>query len=193
MSVHRDYFFDSIRYYLAGGSLTQGQVDGSSALLTWYDQENPPIPDKHHLDDRMFAYCLATAWHETAFTMQPIAEYGKGQGKPYGQPDGPYDQIYYGRGYVQLTWYENYKRQDEKLGLMDELEKKPDLALDPKIATAILLLGMADGDFTGKKLGQYFTDELTDWYNARRIVNGTDKANEIAAYAEKFCNAITHT
>jgi hypothetical protein len=190
--IHRDFFFDSIRHYLTGGSLTQEQVDGATVLLNWYDTENPPIPERRHLDDRMFAYCLATAWHESAFTLQPIEEYGKGKGKPYGTPDGPYGQVYYGRGLVQLTWYENYKRQDDKLALRGELVKQADLALDSVLAVQILLGGMADGDFTGKTLATYFTDELTDWYNARRIVNGTDKAADIAAYAEKFCNAITH-
>jgi hypothetical protein len=188
MTIHRDYFFDSIRHYLAGGSLTQAQVDGCSVLLAWYDTENPPLPDRHHLDDRTFAYCLATAWHETAFTMQPVIEYG---GEEYLKSKPYYP--WYGRGYVQLTWEDNYRKQDDKLGLGGTLMQNPDLALDPAIATKVLLLGMADGDFTGKRLGTYFTDDLTDWYNARRIVNGTDKASEIAAYAEKFCNAITHT
>jgi hypothetical protein len=156
-------------------------------LLDWFDDENPPIPDRHHLDDRMFAYCLATAWHETAFTMQPVVEYG-GESYLKSKPYYPW----YGRGYVQLTWQENYQKQDTKLGLGGALLKTPDLALDCVIATKILLLGMADGDFTGRCLGQYFTDELSDFYNARRIVNGTDKANEIAKYGELFCNAITH-
>jgi hypothetical protein len=187
MTIHRDYFYDSIRYYLAGGSLKQGQVDGANWLLDWYDSENPPIPDKNHLDDRMLAYCFATAWHETAFTLQPVKEYGSEEylkSKPY--------YPWYGRGLVQLTWDYNYEKQDEKLGLKGALMAKPDLALEPKIATQILILGMADGDFTGKTLAQYFTDDLTDWYNARRIVNGTDKANDIAKYGELFCNAITH-
>lgn len=187
MTIHRDYFFDSIRYYLAGGSLSQGQVEGCTALLDWFDNDNAPIPDQHHLDDRMLAYCLATTWHETAFTMQPVKEYGSEsylKSKPY--------YPWYGRGYVQLTWKDNYQKQDTKLGLKGALMKDPDLALDPKISTQVLLLGMADGDFTGKRLGNYFTSDLTDWYNARRIVNGTDKANEIAKYGELFCNAITH-
>jgi hypothetical protein len=187
MTVHRDYFYDSIRHHLGGGSLTQQQVDGCGVLLDWFDQENPPIPAQHHLDDRMFAYCLATAWHETAFTMQPVIEYG-GEAYLKSKPYYPW----YGRGYVQLTWAENYHIQDMKLGLGGKLIENPDLALDPKVAIKVLVWGMADGDFTGKKLAQYFTDELTDFYNARRIVNGTDKANEIAAYAEKFHNAIGH-
>jgi hypothetical protein len=187
MTVHRDYFFDYVRYYLAGGSLKQEQVDGCTVLLDWFDDENPPIPDQHHLDDRMFAYCLATAWHETAFTMQPVVEYG---GESYLQSKSYYP--WYGRGLVQLTWKDNYQKQDDKLGLDGTLMQTPDLALDPVIATRILLEGMADGDFTGKRLGHYFTSDLTDWCNARRIVNGTDRAQDIAAYAEKFHNAIGH-
>lgn len=187
MTIHRDYFFDNVRHYLSGGSLRQEQVDGCNVLIDWYDNENPDIPDKWHLDDRMFAYCLATTWHETAFTMQPIIEYG-GQSYLKSKPYYPW----YGRGYVQLTWEDNYKRQDAKLGLRGALLANPDLALDPVIATRVLLLGMADGDFTGKKLSNYFTSDLTDWYNARRIVNGTDKAADIAAYGEKFLNALSH-
>ena len=187
MTVHRDYFFDSVRHYLSGGSLSKEQVDGFNVLIDWFDVQNPRIPNRWHQSDRSFAYCLATAWHETAFTMQPIEEYG---GIDY-LSSKPY-YPWYGRGYVQLTWEENYRLQDSKLGLRGALMEEPGLALDPVIATKILLMGMADGDFTGKKLGHYFTDDLTDWYNARRIVNGTDKASEIAAYAEKFHNAIGH-
>jgi hypothetical protein len=187
LTVHRDYFFDSIRHYLAGGSLTQQQIDGCSVLLDWFDNENPPIPDAHHLDDRMFAYCLATAWHETAFTMQPVVEYG---GEAYLKSKSYYP--WYGRGYVQLTWEANYQTQDDKLGLDGRLMENPDLALDPALATKILVCGMADGDFTGKRLGNYFTSDLTDFYNARRIVNGTDKAQDIAKYGELFHNAIGH-
>ncbi len=190
--IHRDYFFDSVRCYLAAGqSITQEQVDGLSALLEYY--ETVGIEGAGDFEDRYLAYILATTWHETAFTCQPIAEYGKGAGKSYGEPAGPYKQVYYGRGYVQLTWYDNYVAQDEKLRLSSELVKKPDLALDPEIATQILFHGMRDGDFTGKKLADYFTASMTDWYNARRIVNATDQATTIAGYAEKFLNAIAHT
>ncbi|HSS56278.1 MAG TPA: hypothetical protein VLK79_16650, partial [Gaiellales bacterium] len=112
MTIHRDYFFDSIRTSLAGGSLTAEQVDGCTVLLNWYDTKNPPIPDAHHLDDRMLAYCLATAWHETAFTMQPIIEDG-GESYLKSKPYYPW----YGRGLVQLTWEDNYQKQDDKLAL----------------------------------------------------------------------------
>jgi len=187
MGIHRKYFFDNIKYYLFG-SFSQSQVDGLNLFLDWYDEENPPVPDRYHLDDRTFAYVLATTYHETAATFQPVREYGSTsylQSKPY--------YPWYGRGYVQLTWQDNYKKQDTKLCLNGALMADPDLALDPDIALKVILAGMCDGDFTGKKLSDYFTDQMTDWYDARRIVNGTDRASDIAGYAEKFVNALTQT
>lgn len=186
--IIRKYFFDNIRYYLFG-SLNQSQVDGCNRYLDYFDSDqNPPIPDKHHLDDRMFAYVLATVYWETAQTMTPITEYGSEsylKSKPY--------YPFYGRGDVQLTWEDNYALQGDKLGMGDDLVKNPDLVLRPDLSLTICVLGMLDGDFTGKKLGDYFTDTLTDWDDARRIVNGTDHAADIAAIAEKFCNAITRS
>jgi putative chitinase len=183
--IHRKYFFDNVRFYIFK-SLNQGQVDGLNRYLDYYDDDNPRIPDKHHLDDRTFAYVLATVFWETAQTMQPVKEYGSERylkGKPY--------YPWYGRGDVQLTWEENYKRQDAKLGMQGSLVKNPDLALRPDISLKICILGMLDGDFTGKCLADFFTDSMTDWYDARTIVNGHDRAGEIADYAEKFSNAIT--
>jgi len=190
--IHRKYFFDNLRFYLFK-TFNQGQVDGLNVFLDWYDTANPPLPARYHLDDRMFAYVLATTYHETAATMQPIAEYGKGKGKKYGVPDPQTGQTYYGRGYVQLTWKDNYQRQDTKLSLGGTLVKTADRALEPQIALDVILGGMVDGDFTGKKLSQFFTDTVTNGYDPRTIVNGYDQASLIAGYAEKFCNALTQT
>jgi hypothetical protein len=183
--IIRKYFFDNIKYYLFK-SFTQQQVDGLNRYLDYFDDDNPPIPDKWHLDDRMFSYILATVYHETAATMTPVTEYGSAsylKGKPY--------YPYYGRGDVQLTWKDNYATQDVKLGLSGKLVSDPDLALDPTISLQVCVFGMLDGDFTGKKLADFFTDTLTDWYNARTIVNGHDRAADVATYAELFSNAIT--
>lgn len=182
--IHRGYFFENIKHYLFK-SFTQPQVDGLEVFLNWYDNENPELPSTHHLDDRMLAYVLATTYHETAATMQPVIEYG---GESYLKGKSYYP--WYGRGYVQLTWEENYAKQDEKLGLRGTLMETPDLALNPEIAKQVIIYGMADGDFTGKGLGEFFTGDVTDWYNARTIVNGHDRADDIAAYAELFHNAI---
>ena len=148
-------------------------------------------------DDRHLAYMLATAHHETARTMQPIAEYGKGKTRPYGQrlkqSGKPYTDtgaIFFGRGYVQLTWYENYDKAGRKLGL--DLLHDPLLAMIPAVAAKIMFAGMTEGWFTGKKLSDYFNDTKEDWVNARRIINGTDRADLIAGYGKKYHAAISH-
>jgi hypothetical protein len=130
--------------------------------------------------------------------MQPIAEYGKGAGHDYGEADPTTGQTYYGRGYVQLTWKDNYQKQDDKLHLNGRLVEDADLAMDPGVALCVLFGGMHDGDFTGVGLPKYITCEdpasdTTDFYNARKIVNALDCADAIQGYAQKFANAITHT
>lgn len=174
-------FFDAVRP-LFGGSLSQAQVDGLTLIVnTWNKTTNG--------DKTMLAYVLATAFHESAQTMQPIAEYGKGKGKPYGKKDST-GKAPYGRGLVQLTWRENYVKADAKLGLEGKLAADYDLALDPLISVRILITGMLDGWFTGKRLNHYITPESVDFKGARRIVNGTDKAALIADHAKTFLRAL---
>lgn len=145
--------------------------------------------DKLSEDMRLFytydiAYILATIRHETANTYLPIKEYGLGAGKEYGKPDSQTNQTYYGRGYIQLTWKENYAKFGQLLNL--DLINNPDLALQPDNAYNIMIEGITKGLFTGKKLRDFINDEKIDYFNARRIINGTDKAELIAGYAEDF-------
>ena len=137
------------------------------------------------------AYVLATSYHETAATMQPIAEYGKGKGLPYLTY---YDsskkslckykpQDAYGRGFVQLTWEANYERADKECKLGGALIKNFDLALDMDVASKIIFDGMLQGWFTSQKLDDHINDSKTDYYEARTIVNGHDDAQLIANYA----------
>ena len=169
--MNRTEFYARVRP-IFGGSLSQKQVDGIEVLLA----ATSSMPVTHR------AYLLATAMHETASTMQPIAEYGKGKGKPYGKP-GRHGQAQYGRGYVQLTWDDNYERADEALGLNGALLKDFNLAMQPTIAANILVRGCSEGWFTGKKLADYLPG---DYRGARRVVNGLDKADLIAGYAREF-------
>jgi hypothetical protein len=62
----------------------------------------------------------------------------------------------------------------------------PDIALGMHAANLIMFAGMILGSFTGKALEDYINAGGCDYYNARRIVNGTDKAELIAGYAETF-------
>lgn len=142
--------------------------------------------DPRLVDIRHAAYMLATAWHETAKTMRPIAEYGKGKGRKYGRPGRNKGQVPYGRGFVQLTWDDNYEKADHKLELNGRLIANYDLAMNPEIAYQIMSLGMHEGWFTGKTLGNYITGSRCDYMNSRRIINGVDKASLIASYARHF-------
>lgn len=194
-------FFDHVRAKLFSGSLNQNQVDGINALVL--------AGVEHGLTVQQHAYVLATAFHETACTMQPISEYGRGQNYAYGRwqtnsagmkycyKNGSRDVVYtqsecphlfYGRGFVQLTWYSNYLRAGEKLGV--DLLNNPDLALQTDLSAKIMILGMKDGWFTGKNLRDYIKNSGCDYVNARRIVNGTDKASLIAGYARVFETAL---
>lgn len=129
------------------------------------------------------AYVLATAFHETAHTMKPIIEKG---GEKYLQSKKYWPYI--GRGYVQITWRQNYERASKELGV--DFVREPKLLLKAEYAAPIIIAGMVEGWFTGKKLSDYITLQKSDFKNARRIVNGTDKAELIAGYAKKYDKAL---
>lgn len=178
--IDRDRFFPHVRAELFNGRLTESQFQGLDFILRAAPAD---------MDGRWLAYALATAQHETASTMQPIEEYGKGRGRPYGEVDPETGHAYYGRGYVQITWRENYQRMGGLLGI--SLVHHPHLALDPTIAAQIMFKGMTLGLFTGKSFASYLNDQKTDWLNARRIINGMDRAALIAGYAERYFAALT--
>lgn len=161
------------------GPLDQVQVDVINRLLA----------DAAHWPIGWLAYGLATAWHECRF--KPIEEIGKGKGRAYGKP-GKHGQSQHGRGLVQLTWDRNYEFADKQLGLGGKLVANFDLALDPEIASAILVRGMQEGWFTGKALKDCIVERGTHdaFVKARRIINGTDRAQQIAGYAERFQDAL---
>lgn len=166
-------FYDNIRAAPFNGVLTERQVAGMETILDEWLKRG-------WKDSRWLAYMLATTFHETGREMQPVREIGRGQGKKYGT-------VYYGRGNVQLTWDYNYRTMGKLLGV--NLEENPDLALETDIATQIMFEGMNRGTFTGKALKDYFHTE-SDWYNARKIINGLDKAGQIADYARAFWFAL---
>lgn len=190
-------FFDSVRTGILGPTLDPQEVSGCEAILGAFAGE--PLS--------WAAYGLATAYHETAHTMQPIKEMGgpKYLFRMY-DPDGarpalakangntqPGDgEKFAGRGFVQITWRGNYRRAGQKLG--QPLEANPDLAMRPDIAAAIMVRGMKEGWFTGKSLGHFLpaagAASREKFVDARRIINGSDKASMIADYALSFQKAL---
>lgn len=181
--MNMDAFYTVIRPLF--GALDQKQVDGINFLLAAAPADMP-------LTHR--AYVLATVFHETAKRMRPIFEFG---GKDYfTKYDGratlgntmPGDGFRFrGRGYVQITGRRNYAFAGGELGV--DLIGQPDRALEPEIAAKILYRGMAEGWFTGRGMSRYLPPSGADkaaYMAARRVVNGQDKAEVIAGYAQAF-------
>jgi putative chitinase len=192
--LDRQHFFNTVRSSLFGGKMDISQVEGMSAILDAWEKSG-------NTDLRQLAYMLATVIHECNKTMQPITELG---GRSYFDKYEPGTQIgknlgntvkgdgvkYKGRGFVQLTGRANYQKAGDKLGV--DLINNPDKALEIPVATQIMFKGMGEGWFTGRTLGAYFSHTVCDWINARRIINGTDKAITISNYAKLFYAALGH-
>lgn len=195
-SIPRDKRRESIKHIL---DTCNDMVFGKN--INGYDNKSAKNP-------LYVAYILATAYHETAFTIYPISEIGKGRTRKYGKvfknskglrygiknSKGEaydyemYPYTYYGRGLVQLTWWDNYSTMSPICGI--DLVSNPEEANNPKYASKILVYGMIKGSFTGAKLSSYIKYGLQshEFVNARRIINGTDKASSIAAHAYTFLN-----
>lgn len=140
------------------------------------------------------AYMLATEYHETAKKMQAVRE-GLNVSDSWRRKNLRY-YPWYGRGEVQLTWKKNYEFATKRLRELGheevDLVANPDQALEPKISTLIMLNGMLEGWFTGKCLRDYIPNNPTreHYRNARRIINGTDRADLVAGYAMVFEQAL---
>lgn len=177
MRFNRKTFFDKHRAKFGG--LAQLQVDGLSFLLDKIEAD----PDWKSVPQ--IAYFLATIKHETGITRggklqtyQPIKELRGREGTKIRKiQDRYWPSGFFGRGYVQITWEDNYR----KFGI----ENDPEQALNPDTAYDIAARGMRKGMFTKHKLSDFVNGKV-DYVNARKVVNGLDKADLIANYAESF-------
>lgn len=132
------------------------------------------------------AYVLATTDWETGHTFKPVRE-AFWKDEEWRRNNLYRYYPYYGRGFVQLTWEDNYRKYSEILGV--DLVNNPDLAMEPLNAAFILVHGFKTGGFTGKKITDYINGDGIDFVNARRCINGVDKAQDIAAIAQGFMEA----
>jgi putative chitinase len=184
---HPDEFWNYIRGDVGElfPKITQPQVNGIQAIL---DRAAGLLPTS------WCAYVLATAYHETGKRMQGVKE-GFDVSEDWRQYHLKYFP-WYGRGLVQLTWQKNYEFATKRLRELGypaaNLVSNPDQALDLGIGVAVLIYGMLEGWFSGKKLRDYLPSKPTreQYGNGRRIINGTDKADLVASYAIEFEHAL---
>jgi hypothetical protein len=202
--INRDHFFTTAKPLF--GRYDQMQVEGINKILDAFDANDFKFDEE--------AYVTATAYWESAHTMQPVREtlansddqaiarldaaWAKGQLKwvktPYWRRDSS-GKAWFGRGLVQLTFKSNYAKLSPYVGV--DLVANPDAALDDEIAIKIMIQGMKLGLFTGKDLGDYFdgidesdAEDFREYKAARKIINGTDKDDEIAHIAMQFEKAL---
>lgn len=175
--MNRKIFFDLYRKNLdKDGRLTQREVAAIDKFLDLFECH------RDYFTIPQWAYAFATTFHETAHTFESnieaywLSEEWRRRNLRY--------YPYYGRGFVHLTWEENYRKYSIILGV--DLVKNPDLALQTNHAFLILIHGMKTGNFTGRKISDYINMSKKDYRNARRVINGTDKRDLIASYAEHF-------
>lgn len=196
MKLDRKRFFKSYRDAF-GPIASPKTVAGLNAILDKLETETR-IPT---LDAT--AYVLATAKHESGHSENgtwvefvPVKEIKASKTKNPGiwklqqryWPSG-----YFGRGLVQTTWEENYRKIGNRLGVGEMFVQKPDLLLESQWAYEALVIGMVYGLYRPPhKLSKYFTATKSDHYNAREIVNGDLKKNgqKIAREAQLIAGAL---
>ena len=185
MTLDKIAFFGTVRAKL--GSLKPLQVQGMETVL--HACEGAPLAHA--------AYMLATAWHETNRTMQPVVE-AYWLSESWRKTHLRY-YPWHGRGYVQLTWKANYEKADKECAIKGlikagEMLANPDLNLRPEIAAFVMRKGMDQGWCTGVKLSDTLPDSgvatREQYMNARTIINGRDKADLIEDYAQYFERAL---
>ena len=206
--MNRAIFYDRVRGPVFQGSLNKQQVDGLERLLDiWFES----YAGKYHLD--ILAYSLATAALETAYTMQPIKERGGRSyfnkyepgtrlGKMLGNTQKGDGYKFRGEGHVQNTGRRNAayssKRLQQEFGLNVDFVANPDDRGDFFLSAHCLFLGSIEGWWTGKGFEDYIDDvadeddeQIKEFVQARRAVNGVDKAMTIAQIALHFREALT--
>lgn len=206
MKFDKTKFFNDYRGRF--GPLQQKEVDGLDFLLDQIEADN------QFTILRQVAYLLATVKGETGI-FQPLKEKRANpnkQPKLFKQQQKYFPSGFFGRGYVQLTFKENYQNAGKKLAGTqievrnsdgskrtvtvdkDTFVNEPNLVMQPTASYQILARGMREGWFRKRsngvpfKLADFIKDgSPPDYRGARNIVNHpSSAADKFAGFGEKF-------
>ncbi|WP_295638499.1 hypothetical protein [Novosphingobium sp.] len=99
---------------------------------------------------------------------------------------------YYGRGYVQLTWWYNYAAAGDATGCGLMYLYHPERVLQANDAYQIMAWGMLNGYgfANGHKLSDYFNATKSDYTGARAIINANDPKPAIVTASKIFEEAL---
>ena len=179
---NRRLFFDLYRENIdANHVITNSEVKSIDELIDLINNSSDIFTKSQ------WAYFLATLFHETNGTLEPVIE-AYWLSEEWRKKNLRY-YPYYGRGFVQITWLKNYQIFSKLLGI--DLVKTPELACNKEISFKIAVMGMKKGLFTGKKISDYVNEMKCDYVSARKVINGTDKQSLVAKYAELFLNILS--
>ncbi len=218
--INRKKFFDTVRFDLFGGKLTDPQVEGLIAIITEFEHRALP-------DIRWMAYILATAYHETGRKMVPVEENlnysAQGLANTFPRrcavfprderklPNSRAREI--ARRPIAIANYvyanKNGNGNEESgdgwkyrgMGLAQTTgranykkfgsENNPEKMLELNFSVSSMFKGMIEGLYTGVALLDCFNKTKDQPIKARTIINGTDKAESIANYHRQFLTALS--
>ena len=188
-----DTFFTDADRNLFSPPLNDAQRGGMREVLDYW------LTHHRESDPRWLAYIFASIYHETGHKMIPVREGFKSSDKDardhvrmmfikgivnrdYAEPVGGIS--YFGHGRVQTTHLQNYQKLSLRFGR--DFVKDPSLLLDSRIDVEVAVEGHIEGLWTSRQLSEFISGGKCNYKDARRIVNGQDKADLIASYAVSF-------
>lgn len=215
MAVDKAHFFATVRVSLFSGSLSETQVAALDAIIDSFagplDHMAYIMATAYHETATELGPVVENLNYTTAARIRkvwPSRFRTEAAAKPYVRsPEALANKVYgnrrdlgndaegdgwryRGRGLAQITGKGRYAEFGKLMSI--DLVGNPDLALKPAIAARILVVGMRDGKFTGKKLADYDGANGFDFVRGRAVVNGDVKANGelVAGHAIKFRAAL---